>query len=57
MWRFIKNYKNASGETKLFIWTVVSIGLILVVTTFYAYSRLDSHRSYQTEINESTTRP
>lgn len=45
MRRLIENYKNASSEIKFFIWTIVSIGLILVITTVYAYIRLDYQRS------------
>lgn len=45
MRRLLENYKNASREIKFFIWTIISIGIILMITTVYAYMRLDTQRS------------
>lgn len=40
MLKLIKNFQNASPEVKRFVLTIISIGIILVVTTVYSYFRL-----------------
>lgn len=40
MKNYLNEFSGASKEIKRFVFTIASIGLILVVTTAYAYMRL-----------------
>jgi hypothetical protein len=50
-----KRYKNASNETKFFVFNWVIYGLALIITTIYCFGRLDYVRSYATKNVESST--
>lgn len=48
MIKWLKQYNEASKQTKYFIWNWVIYGLAILITTVYCYGRLDYVRSYQT---------
>lgn len=43
------NFRYSSPQTKLFIFSVASMILLLIVTTIYSYTRLDRSRSFNKE--------
>lgn len=47
MFQWIKRFRQASGETKFFIFNWLIYGVMLIVTTMYCYGRLDYVRSYK----------
>lgn len=49
-----KQFRDASGETKLFALVCFLFGALLVVTTVYCYARLDYVRSYKTPSSEAS---
>jgi hypothetical protein len=46
--RWLKQYQQASSQTKYFIINWMVYGLAILITTFYCYARLDFVRSYRT---------
>jgi len=48
MFKFISEFRTATPETKMFTFTVLAVGSILVITTLLAFLRLDYVRSYDT---------
>jgi hypothetical protein len=42
MLKYLRSFQSASTEVKRFIITIAMIGLILIITTVYAYARLSS---------------
>ena len=51
MMRWIDQFRKASSQTKWFILNWFIWGLVLAITTVYAYGRLDFVRSYPTSLN------
>lgn len=49
MFRFISEFKTASKETKLFVFTVIFLGIIILSFTFFTFARLDFDRSYNNQ--------
>lgn len=48
MFRWFKEYNEASSQTKYFVLNWLVYGLALLITTVYCYARLDYVRSYRT---------
>jgi hypothetical protein len=48
MFKWLRDYNNASGQTKVFILNWLVYGLAIILTTVYCYARLDFVRSYKT---------
>ena len=46
---WLKQYSNASSQTKYFILNWVVYSLAMLITTVYCYGRLDFVRSYQAD--------
>ena len=53
MFNFIKEFRESSGETKLFTLTVLGLGFIVIGISLFAFLRLDYVRSYKTPVIES----
>ena len=47
-----QKFSDSSSATKGFVATLATVGLILLVTTVFAYCRLNSARSYDTTSTE-----
>lgn len=54
MLKWIQQYRQASGETKIFIFTNALFAIAIVATTVYCYARLDFVRSYKITSEQST---
>lgn len=48
MFKWLKEYNEASSQTKYFVLNWLVYGLALLITTVYCYARLDYVRSYRT---------
>lgn len=48
MFTWLKQYNEASTQTKYFVLNWLVYGLALLITTVYCYARLDFVRSYKT---------
>lgn len=46
MIRWIKEYNEASSQTKFFVLNGLVYGLAIIITSVYCYGRLDFVRSY-----------
>lgn len=53
MTQWIKQFQEASYQTKLFFLMAAIYGVSLLVTTVYCYARLDYVRSYKTSETHS----
>lgn len=40
-----RKYRQASGPLKLFLWTVATLISLLIITTLWAFARLDYART------------
>lgn len=45
MIKYLQAYRRASGSVKTFIWTVILLMGVIVVTTVWAYARLSYART------------
>lgn len=50
MFTWIKEYYEASSQTKYFIWNWIIYGIAIIASTVYCYGRLDYVRSYKTPL-------
>lgn len=50
-------YKESTKQTKYFILTWVFYGLIIILSCFYSYARLDYVRSYPNTTMKGSTKP
>jgi hypothetical protein len=57
MLQWIKKFRNASGQTKFFVFNWVIYGIALVATTVYCYARLDYVRSYKVDTQKVLSNP
>ena len=48
MFKWLKDYNDASSQTKFFVLNCLVYGLAILITTVYCYARLDFVRSYRT---------
>jgi len=55
MLQWIQNFRNASPQTKFFIFNWVVYGFMIVATMIYCYARLDYVRSYKMTKSESSS--
>ena len=46
--KWLTYYREATAQTKVFIWTSIVYGIATIATTVYCYGRLDFVRSYKT---------
>lgn len=46
---WVRQFKDASPQTKYFVLTWFIYGITLIITTIYCYGRLDYVRSYRTD--------
>lgn len=54
--QWMKQFNEASYQTKLFIFMAALYGISLIVTTVYSYARLDYVRSYKIESDQSNNK-
>jgi len=52
MFKWLKEYRQATSQTHYFFLTLAVYGLVLLATTAYVYARLDYVRSYPTAQHE-----
>lgn len=52
MFKWLRDYNNASAQTKVFVLNWLVYGLAIILTTVYCYARLDFVRSYKTPTNQ-----
>jgi len=55
MFKFLQKYRESDVNTKWFIWTGLIYGIVVILTTLYAYGRLDFVRSYETNNQTNKT--
>ena len=48
MFKWLRQYNQASAQTKYFVLNCLVYGLAILITTVYCYARLDFVRSYAT---------
>lgn len=48
--RWIRQYNQATSQTKYFVLNWLIYGLAILITTIYCYARLDFVRSYKTPL-------
>lgn len=57
MIRWIRQFQNASSQTKYLVLNWVVYGLALIASTLYCYARLDYVRSYKATEQVKTHNP
>jgi len=55
MLKWIQAYREANSQTKYFYLTLAVYGLVIVLTTLYAYAKLELEKSYNPPVLKSET--